>query len=241
MHIMQEWKWRNHYTPRELLLSDPNRIVKIQTIRCTTEKYDWDKVRGNPIVFVTGDGSSLPNEVKEFESWGISHDLYCCNRSLLYFERQIDHWAAIDAEEAAWFSQNLTNKVCPDKLILRHTIGEGSMLYDVWWERVFDFTEDYQRRVWIGNTGYFAMLSGLEMGYSKVILAGMPLDNKQHWYHPEGAPGPVWNPKCYEQWEDFKATVPESANVRSMGGKTAEIFGLASKEWANGGSVGRIS
>jgi hypothetical protein len=35
-----------------------------------------------------------------------------------------------------------------------------------------------------------------------------------------------------EQWQDFRATFNGDCPIRSMGGRTAEIFGLATKEWA---------
>ena len=182
-------------------------------------------------MFITGDGKTLPDEVKEFESWGIPHDLYCVNRSLLYFQRQVDHWAAIDIEESAWFSEYVNNDVCPERTIHRHTIGECTIGYDIYWERDFPFEHDYQKRIWIGNTGYFATLTAVEIGYEKIILAGMPLDNKSHFYDQEELPGPTWTPICFTQWMDFKMKRPEADRVRSMGGYSAFMLGTATKEW----------
>lgn len=232
MEAWQAWKWTNTFTPRSVL-QEPGRIVLIDNIRCINEGLNLDDLRFHDLVLITGDGACLPADVKEFESWGVPHDLYCVNRSMLFFERQIDHWCAIDAEEARWFAQNVTKKVCPDKLIHRHTIGQGEKMFDIWWERVYDFEHEYQRRVWAGNTGYFALLSAICMGYKKIVLAGIPLNTKQHWYEPEGTPGPEWKDLCYQQWEDHGAKLNGNNIVRSMSGKTSDIYGLATKDWAN--------
>jgi len=231
MEAIMQWKYRNVYTPQSLL-QQPGMIVKNDKLRCPILNDNFKDLVNNPLVFVTGDGHTLPSEVKAFEKWKLPHDVYCVNRSLLFFERPVDHWAAIDVEEAVWFSENLRENMIGTHPIWRHTIGEGAYMYDVWWERVFAFENDYQRRVWIGNTGYFAVLTAVEMGYSKIVLAGMPLDTERHWYQPEGTPGPQWNPLCQEQWTDYRTTFNGDCNIRSMGAKTAEIFGLATKEWA---------
>jgi len=125
----------------------------------------------------------------------------------------------------------MTGKVIPKKDILRHTIGYIPLGFDVWWERNYAFTNDNQRRLFIGNTGYFATLTALFMGYEKIILAGMPLNCDPHFYDPEGATGPSWYPHTYMQWMDFKTKNPNADRVRSMSGYSAFIVGQATEAW----------
>ena len=175
-------------------------------------------------------------DVKEFESWEIPHDLFCVNRSLIFFERQVDHWAAVDTEEGMWFSQNLNSKVQPDKRILRHTIGWFPEAYDCFWEMNFKPESEYQRRIFIGNTGYFAVLVAMAMDYQRLVIAGMPLNHSRHWYDKDDPEEVVnWTGITYTQWMDFKMKHPEADKVRSMSGYSGFILGKASKEWASSG------
>lgn len=227
---LASWGWRKLYIPPKECRKRSN-VVTVTGLKLINKGLDLSKLRRHDLVLITGDGSTLPVDLKLFERWKLPHDLYAVNRSLLYHERQIDHWAAIDIEESTWFAENVNPKVMPKRKIWRHTIGEIPPAYDIFWEMDYPWENDYQRRVFVGNTGYFAVLTALHMGYKKIVLAGMPLDNRPHWYEPEATEGPNWNGLTYVQWMDFRMKVPRAADVRSMGGYSAFILGRASKEW----------
>lgn len=229
------WWWRKFYATPEVLRKNGNLRTLTRVKLTNPEKVgDVRRFHNHPVCLITGDGSTMPNEVRLFESWNIPHDLYCVNRSLLFFERQVDHWAAIDIEESIWFAENITEKVEPDHRVIRHTIGDCALAYDVCWLMDFEETNTYQKRVLVGNTGYFAILTALEMGYEKIVLAGMPLDMNPCWYEHEDTDGPNWMGWMYVQWMDFKMKTPERANqVRSLGGYSSFILGQATKEWLN--------
>ena len=228
-----EWGWRKLYMPPEVA-EKRNNIITVLGLVLVNKGLDPTSLKNNPIVFITGDGNTLQKEAKEFESWGIPHDLYAVNRSLLYHQRQVDHWAAIDIEESCWFAQNVTWAQQQGKAIKRHTIGECSIAYDVYWQMDYPWENDFQRRVFVGNSGYFAVLTAIHMGYEKIVLAGMPLNMEPHWYEQDTEPGPHWRGLTYTQWMDFKMKSPHADKVRSLGGYTAFILGTATKEWLNG-------
>jgi hypothetical protein len=194
-----------------------------------------DEMIKNPVVLITGDGNTLAADVKEFEAWGIEHDLFCVNRSLLYFERPVNHWAAIDAQESIWFAEHYNKRYSGNgNRLLRHTIGICPVGYDMFWEVAQPFDNSNQRWIWIGNSGYFAVLAALQMGYQKVVLAGAPLNRENHWYEPKATDGPSWVGDCYTQWMDFKMQKQEAARVKSLSGYSAFILGQATKDWLNG-------
>ncbi len=230
MQILKSWQWSERHIPVEERLKRRN-MVKVRDVMCANPA-EWDKVRMSDILLITGDGQCLPQDVKEFESWGIPHDVLCINRSIVFFQRPVQHWAAIDNEESVWFTQYLSQKVIPPTgRIWKHTIG-GCAGYDFWWiaGHPKDASE-YARWHWGGNSGYFGILIAQEMGYKKIVLAGIPLDNSPHWYDPADADGPAWMGFVYQQWMDYKMAVPKAENVRSMSGYTAFIFGKTSEEW----------
>lgn len=241
MKTLGTLQWVHKQIPIEEKLKNKNQVdvLGVECINPREFPIDFGEYCKHPLLLVTGDGHTMPDEVKAFESWGIPHDVYCANRSLLYFQRPVTHWGAVDCEENVWFSENVTANVMPNgRKILRHTIGILPYGFDVFW-RADNFEEmmGYAKNLWSGNTVYMAMLSSFVMGYKKVILAGVPLDTGRHWYEPEGTEGPNWVGKVYRQWMDFKMKIPQAGQIRSMGGYSAFILGTASKEWANGSNT----
>ena len=186
-------------------------------------------------VLITADGHTLLDDLKEFESWDIPHDLFCVNKSLNAVIRPVNHWAAIDAEEAFWFAEQSAAETRPEgHKLARHTIGICRNGYDCFW-RIRESTRGDERGLlmWSGSTTYFAVLASVWMKYDKIIIAGAPLDMKNHWYEPPGDNGPRWNGEFYMSWMDF-AQRPEAKAVKSLSGYSAFILGKATKEWVNG-------
>ena len=238
------WEWQKLYIP-PAVSKKRNAVVRVFSVSLADpEKFpDLNRFRRHDTVFITGDGGSLAEDVAEFNSWGLPHDLYAVNRSLVFHERQVDHWAAVDVEEACWFTEYVNSKVEGERLITRHSIGgetqsrnfKGVGLYDIYWTMDYDWENEYQRRVFVGNTGYFAVLTAFKLGYSKVVIGGMPLDVRPHFYEPDSEEGPRWTGMTYMQWMDFKLQCPEAEKVRSLSGYSAFILGTATKEWAGNG------
>jgi len=227
MELLTKWKWGRKIIPEEEIRKKRN-IAKVTSVGCLNWCPEFATHCKEKTLLITGDGSCLPDDVKEFESWNIPHDVLCCNRSLLYFQRPVNHWAAIDCEESVWLSEYAKGD---NGHFLRHVIGSCAIGYDVFWYAADGVETEYGRRQWVGNTGYFGMLIALNMGYEKVILAGMPLDRNRHWYEPEGTEGPHWVSDTYTIWMDWKMERPEAGQVRSLSGYSAFILGKATKEW----------
>ena len=233
MQVLAKWGWSKKNIPQSARRSKHN-LAKIMAVKWRNVKFDPDKSRHSDTVLITGDGNTLPNEVAEFEGWGVNHDLFCVNRSALFFERPINHWASIDAEESSWLSKYFKREhVSGNGRMLRHTIGVCRYGYDIFWEPLALIENDYQARLWVGNSGYFGLLVSVALGYKKIVLAGMPLNKDRHWYDAEEEPGPSWVPETYTTWMDYKMAMPDADKVRSMGGYSAFILGQATKEWVN--------
>jgi hypothetical protein len=82
-----------------------------------------------------------------------------------------------------------------------------------------------------GSGGLYACLVGLALGYNRVVLVGMPIDDSRHffdapWY--SGVPlggstqGDVWMQAKDRQFK---------GRVRSMSGRTRLWLGAPTKEW----------
>jgi hypothetical protein len=227
------WGWRKKMLPNVGSCSEAGKqfVITVLNVTCNQQVEDWSKHRHSDTVFITGDGHCLADDCRRFQSWNIDHDLFAVNRSLIFHQRQVTHWAAIDLEETVWFTQNITEAQMPNRRITRHTIGDLPDSVDFTWEMDYEWQDDNQRLVFIGNTGYFSVLISLIMGYKRVILGGMPLDSLPHWYEKTETPGPNWAGHVYRQWIDFKQQVPGAENVRSMSGYSSFILGEATRDW----------
>jgi hypothetical protein len=228
MKVVNSWKWGRIIIPEEERRARRN-VAKVQDIY-PLNIIDFNSFCKESTVLLTGDGECLQEDVKRFESWNVPHDLFCCNRSILYFQRPVQHWGAVDAEESAWLSEFYNPA---HGRFLRHVIGACKVGYDIFWAINTPCETEFGRRLWIGNSGYFGMLCCLAMGYKKVVLAGMPLDRNRHWYDPEGVEGPNWASDTYTIWMDYKMQKREAERVRSLSGYSKFIMGEATKEWAS--------
>lgn len=190
----------------------------------------------NEVVLITGDGHTLLDDLKRFDEMDVPHDLYCVNHSVKAVKRLVNHWTAIDSEEAMWLAENLPNEAVPEgHRMVRHVIGICPVGYDYFWEIGKASSDDPKSlMLWCGSTAYFAVLSAIWMGYQKIILAGVPLDRGPHWYDPpDDLRSPKWVGEVYTTWMDF-ARMAEAKKTRSLSGYSAFILGEPTEEWLNG-------
>lgn len=183
-------------------------------------------------ILITGDGKTLPGDLERFLSWGIQHDAMCIGRSIQLYPGKVDHYVDVDADAGKWVIQNITTNH-PDKgTPVTHTLGEVEWC-DIGWE-IENCPIKSDEILWHGSSGLFAVLIAINMGYTRVILAGIPMDSKGHWYFPDEKYGPKWTMESYQAWFEFAAT-PDAKKVASMSGYTKTLLGIPSRLFLNVG------
>lgn len=91
-------------------------------------------------------------------------------------------------------------------------------------------------RVWIfdeggGSSSLFGVQIGLELGYRRIVLAGVPFDASGRFYFPPWKNGHDYaGSDGWETWELLKAN-GTLANVRSLSGRTRELLGEPGRDW----------
>ncbi|MCK5616765.1 hypothetical protein KAR91_83660, partial [Candidatus Pacearchaeota archaeon] len=174
------------------------------------------------------DGWSAPADIKRFMAYEIPHDVYAVARSIQLIKEPVDHWGDVDSDASVWVAGNLPVKNREGKPPLRHTLGPQKN-FDVDWDTEEEMLWDPSEVVWHGSSALFAVLCCIAMGYTKIVLAGAPLDGKGHWYDPH-IKGPRWTCETYQAWFEFAAC--EQANmVKSLSGYTAQLLGEPVEEW----------
>ena len=89
-----------------------------------------------------------------------------------------------------------------------------------------------------GTSGLFAVQVALALGYKKIIVCGVPMDNSGHYYDPDGVNinhATQFDVKSnIMPWRQIASRPMPKVRVRSMSGRTAEVFGKPTEEWAKG-------
>jgi hypothetical protein len=139
----------------------------------------------------------------------------------------------VDADCSVHWANNLP-LVGPNKTVpIRHTLGDCKG-FDIDWDIDGEIPWDVSEIMWHGSTALFCVLTAFPMGYKKIVLAGVPLDSKGHWYWDEKTqpqyPDPPWSYQTYQAWFEFAET-PEAQQVRSMSGYTKTLLGKPTRKW----------
>lgn len=85
-----------------------------------------------------------------------------------------------------------------------------------------------------GTSSLLAVMVGLALGYTKIILAGVPLDGNGHFYDPAQMKIKVFTSDFLESEWKQAARNHFKGRVRSLSGRTREWFGFPDEDWLKG-------
>jgi len=215
-----------------------NKIVSHNTIwptKVVVEDYfsmetieDWRSLKppgDRDVLLILGDGA---NVLADVEAWygmaaGIPYDTMCVNYSALICPHPFEHYAAGDAHQPDM--QRVAARL--PKGVLKHAWNPGSKGFDVRWVR-------NGRGGWNGTSANLAFKIGLALDYSRIVLAGCPMDHSGNWYKPLIPENDIKASKDHRphlwKWMEI-ACRPVGRFVRSMSGNTADLLGRPSREW----------
>ena len=85
-----------------------------------------------------------------------------------------------------------------------------------------------------GTSSMLAVMVALALGYSRVILCGIPIDGTPHFFDPPWQALKMFDGSTQRfEWNFAKNWM--AGRVRSMSGRTAEWLGYPNKEWLDHG------
>lgn len=206
----------------------PTKIVPGDFYACEIIE-DFMRLKPKPekdVLLIVGDGMSV---LKDIGAWYeiaegiVPYDTMCLNYSALICPHPYQHFAAGDAHMPDM--QAVAKKCLPG--VTRHAWNPGSTGFDVRWVR-------NGRGGWNGTTANLALKIGLALDYTRIVLAGCPMDQSGNWYKPQMKTTDVKANKDHRhhlwKWTEI-AVRPIGRFVRSMSGNTADLFGRPSREW----------
>jgi hypothetical protein len=133
------------------------------------------------------------------------------------FEGSVDHWVSFHAE------------LMPKWVGERRAAGlpDAGTLWTVERPLKLDGLEFRKAANWGGSSGLLAVTVALELGCTKIVLCGVPLDHRVGHYDN---PKPWGEGGSYRRgWLGHKDEM--SGKVRSWSGWTGELLGVPTKEW----------
>lgn len=212
---------QNTIFPTRIVASDfyANPIIEdyMETLR---PKPDRD------ILLIIGDGS---NALSDIEAWYdiaegvVQYDTMCLNYSALVCPHQFEHYAAGDAHmpDMAGIARSLPEKV------IKHAWNPGCNDFDVRWVR-------NGRGGWNGTTANLAFKIALALDYTRIVIAGCPMDDSGNWYKKMVPENDIKVNKDHRhhlwKWCEM-ATRPIGKFLRSMSGNTEDLFGKPTRAW----------
>jgi hypothetical protein len=170
------------------------------------------------IAIICGSAECLWADIEEYKKLmsgtGIAADIACINHTAIHFPKDFDLWISWHTE---LFEELMDQVQCSPT-----TIGpDDSITVD----RMMTFPG-----FMASDSSLYAVKCLLEMGYDRIILCGVPLDNTRKFYDAPNAELPQHaSSNIQKAWKDEARCF--SDRVRSFSGNTRALLGAPTKEW----------
>ena len=216
-----------------------NRVISHNTIfptRVVPDDYyamplieDYMTLKPKPhrdVLLIVGDGRNVLDDLAEWYRIAegiVEYDTMAINYSAMIIPHQIQHFAAGDAHMP---DMQRVARSLPETVV-KHAWNPGSVGFDIRWVR-------NGRGGWNGTSANLALKIGLALDYTRMVLAGCPMDKSGNWYSDIVKKEDVKAAKDHRhhlwKWTEM-STRPIGRFVRSMSGNTADLFGKPTREW----------
>lgn len=217
--------------------SSPFLIMSYLVVNKTLTNVDDLEGKYKGQLIITGSAECLWQDYLQATRLTKDEDLMCVNLSAIcFYFRHINHLvtlhhnkmknfyaaAMIQRQERQDFPRQRRKTLIDKKFnkILTHSISDNSKVDFVWQ---------------IGNpggtSGLFATQIALALGYTKIILCGIPINALRRFYDSPNKTFPYEGISQQEPWQIANRKFDN--RVRSMSGKTAELLGKPDKQWLN--------
>jgi len=206
----------------------PTEVVIAHPPRTGPKITPVSKLRPKPlrdVLLVAGDAMGVFDDIEAFYAFGVPHDTMLINYIASVWTEPFEHYVAGDSHEADM--QGVARKL--PKGVLKHCWNPTSHGFDVRWVRT-------SNPGWNGTTANLAVKVGLALDYTRIILAGVPMDSTGNWYKPYIPDNDIKQTKNHEnhlwKWSEISCR-PQGRFIRSMSGNTKDLFGEPDREWLN--------
>lgn len=195
---------------------------------------DLDSLKPKPLketLLIVGDATGVLEDLDKIldmcAAFGVDFDTLAVNYSVVVIPWEIDHFVAGDSHMKDM--QGVARDLVPAKAV-KHCWNPNSIGFDVRWVRSYGGG-------WDGTSATLALRVGLGLDYTRLILAGCPMDGTGNWYSKTIGHTDIKKHKDHRhhlwKWAEI-AGRPIGRFVRSMSGNTKDLFGYPTTEWLLG-------
>ncbi len=164
------------------------------------------------LVLIVGSGHTVWDDLENF---GVHiHDVICVNDVGMHFPGHVKHWYSNDTQMLRKWVQARRPRYQMDfgKDIQTHSCCEGAKWKWPWPGH--------------GSSSLNAVFTALALGYDKIILCGVPLDDEGHYFDPPWIRTNFSREATTRHW---RLLAPKfEGKVTSMSGNSREILGAPS-------------
>jgi hypothetical protein len=206
----------------------PTRIIDGDFYACPIIE-DYMSLKPAPhkdVLLIVGDGANVLDDLAEWYRLAegiVPFDTMAVNYSALLMPGHFEHYAAGDAHMP---DMQRVARSLPDGVI-KHAWNPGCYGFDVRWIR-------NGRGGWNGTSANLAYKIGLALDYTRIVLAGCPMDNSGNWYTKQMPADDIKKDKDHRhhlwKWCEI-ACRPVGRFVRSLSGNTADVLGKPTRQW----------
>jgi hypothetical protein len=183
----------------------------------------YQQCRGS--LLILGAGRSLWEDLESVKYHEFD-DVMAVNFTAAFYPGYISHFATLEADMAS-FCFGLRKRIQDKSEYVHVHINEpGHAENAILW--------GIESGIKAGTSGLFAVTVGVCLGFDKIVLAGMPLNNGGRFFDPPTTDSGMME---YEDgfirrtWENYRFGGEWAHKVRGCSGRTRGWFGEPTKEW----------
>lgn len=190
---------------------------------------DYMRLKPKPekdVCLIMGDSKHVLDDIGAWYDMAegiVPYDTMCLNFAAMVCPHKFEHYAAGDSHMKDM--QAVAKDLGDD--VLKHAWNPTSIGFDIRWIR-------NGRGGWNGTTGNLALKIALALDYTRIVLAGCPMDNSGNWYSDEVPEDDIKANKDHRhhlwKWMEISCR-PIGKFVRSMSGNTRDLFGEPNRAW----------
>lgn len=140
-----------------------------------------------------------------------AYDVMCINDIGMHYPGVVKYWYSNDAVMLKYWAQARRPGYNKDIKLHSNNGAGGSIDPSI---TLWDWVH--------GNSGINAVKTALALGYDRVVLCGVPLDNTGHYFDPPSVMTNYDNNSVLDDWEKFAVQSKES--VTAMSGNLKRIL-----------------
>jgi hypothetical protein len=146
------------------------------------------------------------------------YEVMCVNDIVVHFKVEpVQHMVSIHSDliNPLLYIGNKRNK----RGVITHSITKGNGVDIVW--GINDTS---------GTSSCVAVKIALLLGYRKIVLCGVPMDNSGHYYDPKDSnknKSSMFEKSSFEPW----VKMVQNDKIKSISGRTKELFGEPTRGW----------